>query len=56
MGNLVTRWLWIIAIVVVILLVVHPKSNANEVVQALSNQSTANIKALQGNMPSSNNP
>ena len=49
MGDLVTRWLWIIAIVVVILLVVHPRSNAQSVVGALSNEATANIKALQGN-------
>ena len=49
--ELVTRWFWIILIIVVILLVVHPRSNAQSVIGALSNEATANIKTLQGNAP-----
>lgn len=44
-----TRWIWIIVIVGVVLLMVHPRSAAPHVIGALSNESTANIKALQGN-------
>lgn len=49
--ELVNRWIWIILIIVVILLIVHPRSNASSVIGALSNETTANIKALQGNSP-----
>ena len=49
--DLVVRWLWIILAIAVILLLVHPKSNAKNVIGALSNQTTENIKALQGNSP-----
>ena len=49
--ELVQRWFWIILIIVVILLVVHPRSNAVPVVGALSNEITANVKTLQGNAP-----
>lgn len=51
MVELVNRWIWIILIIVVILLVVHPRSNAPGVIGALSNESVSNIKALQGNSP-----
>lgn len=47
----VNRWFWIILIIVVILLVVHPRSNSVGVIGALSNETTSNIKALQGNAP-----
>jgi hypothetical protein len=49
--ELVTRWFWIILVIVVILLVVHPRSNAKNVIGALSNEASNNIKVLQGNAP-----
>lgn len=47
--ELVNRWIWIILVIVVILLVVHPRSNAPGVIGALSNETVNNVKALQGN-------
>lgn len=47
--ELVIRWFWIILVIAVILLMVHPRSQAPHVIGALSNEATANIKALQGN-------
>lgn len=47
--DLITRWLWIVLVVVVVLLLVHPRSQAPSVIGALSNEATANVKALQGN-------
>jgi hypothetical protein len=49
--DLVSKWLWIVLTVVVILLLVHPNSAATDVISKLSNESLANIKALQGNAP-----
>ena len=50
--DLVIRWFWIILTVVVILLLVHPRSQAPDVIGALSNEITRNVKTLQGNAPS----
>ena len=47
--ELVTRWLWIILAVVVVLLLVHPRSKATTVIGALSEQTKQNVMALQGN-------
>lgn len=47
--EIISRWLWIILVVVVILLVVHPRSKAVPVIGALSNEVTSNVKSLQGN-------
>jgi len=52
MEELVQRWLWIILTIVVVLLLVHPRSNAPNVIKALSNDTTQNIKVLQGNAAS----
>jgi hypothetical protein len=49
--DIVSKWLWIVLTVVVILLLVHPNSNAEHVIGSISNESLANIKALQGNAP-----
>jgi len=49
MGEFIQNWLWLILTVVVILLLVHPRSNAPGVIGALSNEATSNIKSLQGN-------
>jgi hypothetical protein len=46
--DLVTQWIWIIVVVGVVVLLVHPKSQASNVIGSLSNEATANIKALQG--------
>jgi hypothetical protein len=48
----IEKWIWIVVVVAVVLLLVNPKSNAQHVIGALSNQSINNIKALQGNAPS----
>ena len=47
--EVVTRYFWIVLVIVVILLLVHPNSNAPHVIGALSNEVTSNIKSLQGN-------
>lgn len=47
----VNRWFWIILTIVIILLLVHPRSNAPGVIGALSNETINNVKALQGNSP-----
>ena len=48
MGDAISQYIWIVVVVGVILLVVHPKSQAVPVIGSLSNEATANIKALQG--------
>lgn len=54
--ELVNRWLWIVLTIVVIILLVHPNSNAGNVIGALGNEAVANIKGLQGNAPSVSAP
>lgn len=51
MSDVVTQWIWIVVTVGVILLLVHPASQSKGVIEALSNQSVNNIKALQGSAP-----
>jgi hypothetical protein len=48
----INRWIGIVAIVGIILLMVHPRSKAKNVIMALTNESIGNIKALQANAPS----
>jgi hypothetical protein len=48
MSSPIEKWIWIVVIAGIILLLVHPKSQAQTVIGALSNQSINNIKALQG--------
>ena len=47
--EIVNRWIWIVIVVGVVLLLVHPRSNAVHVIGALSNETSSNIKSLQGN-------
>lgn len=49
MGDLITRYIWIVVLVGVILLLVNPRSQAPNIIGALSNESVRNVKALQGN-------
>lgn len=51
MSDVVTQWIWIVVTVGVILLLVHPNSQAGNVIGALSNQTIGNVKALQGSAP-----
>jgi len=49
--DIVVRWFWIVLIIVLVVMIVNMRSKARDVIEALSNQSVANIKALQGNAP-----
>lgn len=49
MSDVVTQWIWIVVTVGIILLLVHPNSQAPAVIGALSNQVSGNVVALQGN-------
>ena len=50
-ANAVEKWIWIVVVIAIVLLLVNPKSQAKQVIGALSNQSINNVKALQGNAP-----
>ena len=47
--EIVSRWIWIVLVVGIILLMVHPRSNAPHVIGALSKETGDNSKSLQGN-------
>ena len=47
--EIVSKYLWLVLVVVLIILIVHPNSNASGVIGALANQTVNNTKALQGN-------
>lgn len=48
MGDAVSQYIWIVVTVGVILLLVHPRSQAQGVIGSLSNEAVNNVKALQG--------